>query len=138
MLSLLKKILKRKEKNMTTEQAIEKYQEIRSLRHNMHVCRDMGRYMYLTEQLHDELLNIASGNIPKIKSLSEFVLCNDDCEEEDCRECEKAEEDEFYNTKESNNQLIEEWMREEEERLDLEEGTIAPTGMARLRWMESV
>lgn len=90
----------------------------------MHVCSDFSEYQRLT--------SIAI-------ELTHLDLHNTDCIEcecwEGCEMCQEGEREWLFQFKETNNTIIEEWMREEEIKHGFNDNDICPTGNTRHDWV---
>lgn len=105
---------------------------IQSLRHHMHVCSDAMEYRKMLEKLEE--MNIEGLNLI---SFGDYLYCSDDCFGDNCYKCSELEEERMDEIKEENNSIIEEWMHNVESEFELGSDSFAPSGMARIRWMES-
>jgi len=118
---------------------IEDTQYIKSARHNIHTSRDFDQMVKYVDIFNEEADELAKEyNIKPLHiSVPEYMECdNDDCDME-CSECKEMEYDYWWTNKEKINTEIEEWMRAIELQFGLDEDSIAPSGMARMRWIES-
>ena len=121
---------------MKTLRNPEEYSEITTLRHKMHCTSNfaewMGNYDIILEFI-DEIDPTFSKKAPAIDD--EAGWCNrDDCGEYDCQFCREKENAILNEHKDSVNSLIEDWLAAEEEKNEMEENAIAPTGCARHDW----
>jgi hypothetical protein len=55
----------------------------------------------------------------------------------DCETCAELAEQFAWQNKDEVNYAIEQWLTNEEEKNEMEENTLCPTGYARMRWVES-
>lgn len=109
--------------------------DLQSLRHKMHVTNDLGEWLTMLDDVRatvDELRNV----LPDL-DITDVPQCEDIACDGHCEECMDLESEFLSDHKEKTNSAIEEWMRNFEKEFGLDEDTIAPSGMARIRWMES-
>lgn len=114
---------------------------IRTARHEAHKSRfhnDYYRHMIDLTEAYEELM-IKYPKLPKMNELNLPMLfeCDDpECVGE-CEQCRELEDDYMFFETDKNNDIIEQWMGKLESALGLDENTIRPTGMARMRWAEN-
>ena len=117
------------------------FSPVSSLRHELHTCNDYCKWFSMIEQLTEY---IQDEELPKLQLPNITDPCDISCERDDCgydncewrcEFCDEKEKEYLGDIKEEVNSILEEYLRDCEKQFDFEENSIAPTGIARMRWM---
>jgi hypothetical protein len=129
---------------MTNEEAIQVFSGIKKARHDAHVCNNADNWIEYINNLieeYNELINEYDLPVLLISGFNPDATISGDCEDYDCTGdcelCQQEADDLLHKYKEKYNTIIEEWLLEVEEKYELDENTIAPSGMARYNWIMS-
>ena len=109
-------------------------------RHKMHVCSSCHEYAIMIGEIREDILSVEEQSGVSCRTLEfdeEYYLtynCGDD-ECTGCPECSDSEREYLRSVKDKNNDAIETFMRDIDEKYGFNS---APTGEARARWAMSM
>ncbi len=108
---------------------------LRTTRHQMHVTDDIGEWFRGLDTMK-EISKELNEKLPKL-DIIDVETCDDFECMGDCEICKEHEKEYLDHWREKVNEIIEKWMREYDMEMEDVEDALAPSGWARLRWIES-